>query len=63
MKGAILFRILSTINGKTKQKNPPSNLSDILTIASVSLARKFEYFSRADGTWSSQLNKKYKIIK
>lgn len=60
MKGAILFKILSTINGSTKLKNPPSNLSDIFTMASVSLARKFEYFSIAIGILSSQLKKKKK---
>ena len=58
--GRNLFKMLSTISGSTKLKNPPSSLADIFTMASVSLARSEEYFSMAWGTLSLQLKMKWK---
>jgi hypothetical protein len=46
------------MRGSTKEKNPPSNLSDIFTTALASLALKAENFSSADGTSSLQLKKR-----
>lgn len=61
--GINLWNILSTMRGRTKEKNPPSNLSDILTTALASLALKAENFSSADGTSSLQLKKVIEVQK